>query len=237
MKNSARKNTSRSKAENAAKKGVAASAQDNKQSKGAQSKKNNSSEDREILYQVKTKRTSDMLKAYITFTYRVLHPSVTPRLMIYGLIVLLPGIFYFKDLFWRIFFIAIGIALILLGLFRQYISLSMTKKNDADYKNGTEFTYNFTSSDADFFRADERVSGLDKYKDITNFYYDDDFFYMGVRGRELHILPKSAFTIGDASTFEEFVYKKGKVTCKWLPNNFRDQLKQRRAYRRMNSSQ
>lgn len=191
-------------------------------------------EQKEVLYQVVTKRTSDILKAYITFTYRVLHPNVTTRLIVYGLVVLLPGIFYFKDQFWKIFFITIGLALILLAFFRQYISLSMTKKNDPDYKSGAEFTYNFTSNSADFLKNGERFTGLDKYKDITNFYYDDNFYYLGVRGRELYVLPKKSFTIGDAQAFEEFIYKKCKVTCRWLPDNLKDQYRLRRAYKRLN---
>lgn len=190
---------------------------------------------KEILYQVVSKRDSDVLKAYITFTYRVLHPNVTMRLMIYGLIILLPGIFYFKDLFWRIFFIAIGAALILLGLFRQYISLAMTKRNDSDYKSGAKFTYNFTASDAEFLREGERFSVLDRYKDITNFYYDDDFYYLGIKSREFFVIPKTAFTIGDAAGFEEFIYKKSKHTCRWIPNNFRDRMKKRRAERAVSS--
>lgn len=200
-------------------------------------KKKDDSQEKKIVYQIKTKRTSDVLKAYITFTYRIMHPSVSYRLMIYGLILLLPGIFYFKDLYWKIFFMVIGIALILLGFFRQYISLAMTKKNDPDYQSGAEFTYNFTANDADFLRNGEYVTGLSKYKDITRFYYDDKFYYLGVRERELYILPKAAFTIGDEKEFEEFIYKKCKVTCKWLPDNFKDQRKQRQAYKRMNSNQ
>lgn len=194
------------------------------------------SEQKEVLYQVVTKRTSDILKAYITFTYRVLHPNVTTRLIVYGLVVLLPGVFYFKDWFWKIFFIAIGLALILLGFLRQYISLSITKKNDPDYKSGAEFTYNFTSNAADFLKNGDRFSGLDKYKDISNFYYDDNYYYMGVKGRELYVLPKSSFVIGDAKAFEDFIYKKSKVTCRWVPDNFRDQYKLRRAYKRLNRS-
>ena len=121
---------------------------------------------KEVLYQVKTKRDSGVLKAYITFTYRMLHPGVSVRLMLYGLVIALPGIFFFKDLYWRIFFTGIGVLMILLGLFRQYISLWMTKRNDPDYRSGAEFTYNFTVNDSDFLREGVRYSGIDKYKDI-----------------------------------------------------------------------
>ncbi|MBR3125566.1 MAG: YcxB family protein [Mogibacterium sp.] len=190
---------------------------------------------KEVLYQVKTKRDSGVLKAYITFTYRMLHPGVSARLMLYGLIIALPGIFYFKDLYWKIFFTGIGVLMILLGMFRQYISLWMTKRNDPDYKSGAEFTYNFTVNDADFLKDGVRFSGIGKYKDITGFYHDDSYLYMGMKNKEIIVIPKSAFTIGDSDSFEEFIYKKSKKTCHWLPDNFRDAMKQRRAQRAVSS--
>ena len=190
---------------------------------------------KEVLYQVKTKRDSGVLKAYITFTYRMLHPGVSVRLMLYGLVIALPGIFFFKDLYWRIFFTGIGVLMILLGLFRQYISLWMTKRNDPDHRSGAEFTYNFTVNDADFLREGVRYSGIDKYKDITGFYHDDSYLYMGMKNKEIIVIPKSAFTIGDSDSFEEFIYKKSKKTCHWLPNNYRDMMKQRRAQRAVSS--
>ena len=182
------------------------------------------------VFQLKTKRTSGIIKAYITFTYRILHPGVTPRLILYGLLVAAPGIFFFKDLYWKIFFIAIGVAMILLGFFRQYISLAMTKKNDPDYRSGVEFTYDFYESSAAFFKGDERFSGITKYKDITGFYYDEGYYYLGV-GKEVHVLPKDAFTIGEPAAFEEFIYKKSKVICRWLPDKFSERMKQARARR------
>ncbi|MBQ6438771.1 MAG: YcxB family protein [Mogibacterium sp.] len=190
---------------------------------------------KDVLYQVKTKRDSGVLKAYITFTYRMLHPGVSARLMLYGLLIALPGIFFFKDLYWRIFFTGIGVMMILLGLFRQYISLWMTKRNDPDYKSGAEFTYNFTVSDADFLKNGVRFSGLDRYKDITGFYHDDSYLYMGMKNKEIIVIPKNAFTIGGSDDFEEFIYKKSKKTCHWLPDNFRDAMKQRRAQRAVSS--
>ena len=186
---------------------------------------------RDVLYQIVSKRDSGVIKAYITFNYRVLHPTVSARLIIYGLIVGLPGLFYFKDLFWKIFFISIGVALILLGFFRQYLSLWITKRNDPDYKSGVEFTYNFTEADAEFLKGDDVFSRLDKYKDITNFYYDDDYYYLAIKGRDFFVIPKDSFTVGDAAEFEEFIYKKSKHTCRWIPDSFRGRMKKRRAER------
>ena len=183
------------------------------------------------LYQVKTKRDSGVILAYITFTYRVLHPKVSSRLIIYGLLLVLPGLFFFKDHYWKAYFIGIGAVLILLGFFRQYISLAMTKKNDPDYKSGAEFTYNFYDVSADFLKDGKSFLKLDKYKDITNFYYDDDYYYLAVRSRDFFVIPKKAFTIGDPAEFEEFIYKKSKHTCRWIPRKFSDKMKKRRAQR------
>ena len=182
------------------------------------------------VYQLKTRRTSGIIKAYITFTYRIMHPGVTPRLILYGLLVAAPGIFFFKDLYWKVFFIAVGTFLILLGFFRQYISLAMTKKNDPDYRSGVEFTYDFYESSAAIRKGEEVFSTIPKYKDITAFYYDDRYYYLAL-AREIHVLPKDAFTIGEPSDFEEFIYKKSKKVCKWLPDKLSDRIKKRRAER------
>lgn len=198
---------------------------------GRESSNNTKKKNNSLRYQVKTKKDSGVIKAYITFTYRVLHPAVSARLVIYGILVALPGIFFFRDLYWKCFFTGIGIALILLAFFRQYISLWMTKNNDPDYKSGADFTYDFRENDAEFRKNGERFSKLDRYKDITNFYYDDEYFYLALISRDLFIIPKAAFTVGDAAGFEEFIYKKSKHTCRWIPNKLSDRIKKRRAQR------
>lgn len=58
---------------------------------------------------------------------------------------------------------------------------------------------------------------------------------MGMRNKEILVIPKDAFTIGDSASFEEFIYKKSKKTCHWLPDNFRDAMKQRRTQRAVSS--
>ena len=195
------------------------------------SEKNSSGEKkRESLYQIKTRRTSGIIKAYITFTYRVMHPKVTPRLLLYGILVAAPGIFFFKDPFWKVFFIAVGAVMILLAFFRQYISLLITRRNDPDYKNGTEFTYDFYDLSATVSKNDVLVSRMTNYKSITAFYYDDDYYYLALE-REVHVLPKTAFTVGEPAAFEEFIYKKSRKTCHWLPYKLSDRIRQKRAAR------
>ena len=191
---------------------------------------------KEILYQVKTRRDSDVIKAYITFTYRVLHPGVTGRLIFFGILIAAPAI-VLKILWLRILCLVLGGLCVFLGLFRQYISLALTKSNDEAYKNKTEFRYDFSLTDADFYAGDELFSSISKYKDITSFFYDDDFYYLGIRNRDFFILPKSRFTIGDAAEFEDFIYKRSRVTCKWIPSKYSDRMKLRRAQKQVRGEQ
>ncbi len=193
------------------------------------------SEKKEVLYQVKTKRDSDIIMAYITFTYRAFHPGVTGRLIFFGILIAAPAIIV-QQMWLKAICLAVGALLILLGLFRQYISLAITKSQDEAYKKGTEFTYEFTMNDA-IFRSGDDTSYMSKYKDIIQFFYDDKYFYLGIKNRDFFILPKNRFTIGDPETFEDFIYKRSKKTCRWLPNKFSDRMKLRRAQRTMRAEQ
>lgn len=184
---------------------------------------------REVIYRVKTKRDAGVLMAFITFNYRVFHPNVTKRMLFYAILLAVPG-FIVKPIWAKIIFFVLGALTVLLAFTRQYISLAMTKSNDMDYKMGTDFTYDFTSNDASIYR-NEQLSSFAKYKDLTSFYYDDEYYYLVFKNHEFHILPKNRFIKGDAANFEDFLYKKSHKTCKWIPNKLKDKIAKRRASR------
>jgi hypothetical protein len=185
---------------------------------------------KDVLYQIKTKRDSGVLKAYITFTYRVFHPKVTARMVLYGLLIIAPG-FVVKTQALKIILWVLGGLVVLLGLFRQYISLAITKKTDEDYRNGTEFVYEFTQNDASFFRDGELSVYSNKYKDIDAVFYDEDYYYLSLTSREFFVIPMDRFTIGDPSTFGDFMYKKSKKVCRWIPVRFSNKLKKMQSQR------
>ena len=185
---------------------------------------------KEVLYQVITKRDSGVLKAYITFTYRVFHPKVTARMVLYGLLIFAPG-FVVKAQALKIALWVIGGLVVLLGLFRQYISLALTKRKDEDYRNGTGFLYEFTQTDASFFRDGELTAYSSRYKDIDAIFHDEDYYYLSLTSREFFVIPKNRFTIGDPDTFGDFIYKKCKKVCRWIPQKFSNKLKKRQAQR------
>ena len=185
---------------------------------------------KDVLYQIKTKRDSGVLKAYITFTYRVFHPKVTARMVLYGLLIIAPG-FVVKTQALKIILWVLGGLVVLLGLFRQYISLALTKRSDEDYRNGTEFVYEFTQNDASFFRDGELSVYSNKYKDIDAVFYDEDYYYLSLTSREFFVIPMDRFTIGDPSTFGDFMYKRCKKVCRWIPAKLGNKLKKYRSSR------
>ena len=185
---------------------------------------------KDVLYQIKTKRDSGVLKAYITFTYRVFHPKVTARMVLYGLLIIAPG-FVVKTQALKIILWVLGGLVVLLGLFRQYISLALTKRSDADYRNGTEFVYEFTQNDASFFRDGELSVYSNRYKDIDAVFYDEDYYYLSLTSREFFVIPMDRFTIGDPSTFGDFMYKRCKKVCRWIPAKLGNKLKKYRSGR------
>ena len=185
---------------------------------------------KEVLYQIRTKRDSGVLKAYITFTYRVFHPKVTARMVLYGLLIFAPG-FVVKAKALKIILWVLGGLVVLLGLFRQYISLALTKKTDEDYRNGTEFVYEFTQNDASFYRDGELSVYSSRYKDIDAVFYDEDYYYLSLTSREFFVIPMDRFTIGDPSTFGDFMYKRCKKVCRWIPVKFSNRLRKMRSQR------
>jgi len=188
-----------------------------------------SDKQKEVLYQVRTKRDSGVLKAYITFTYRVFHPKVTARMVLYGLLIIAPG-FVVKAQALKIVLWVLGGLVVLLGLFRQYISLALTKKTDEDYRNGTGFVYEFTQNDASFFR-DGELTAYSRYKDIDAVFYDEEYYYLSLASRDFFVIPMDRFTIGDPSTFGDFMYKRCKKVCRWIPVKFSNKLKKMRSQR------
>lgn len=215
-----------------AKNNARASKPQNKKARNAAVKVSDKQEEKpkEVLYQIKTRRDAGVLMAYITFTYRVFHPKVTARMVLYGLLILVPG-FFVKAQALKIVLWVIGALVVLLGLFRQYISLALTKGSDEDYRSGTEFVYEFTQNDASFYRGGELTAYSSKYKDIDAVFHDEDYYYLSLKSRELFVIPKDRFTIGDQSTFGDFMYKRCKKTCRWIPAKLSNRIRKLQSQR------
>ena len=172
---------------------------------------------RKPLYQVSYKRDDEVLEAFITFDYRVVHPKVLLRSILYGIVFVTFGVVASSTVFSIICFL---LALLCFGLiiFRKRISLNMTKKDDQDYQNGVVYTYNFTENGARMLRNNKPEVYAKSYKNsVTAFFGDQTFYYIALTSNDLFVLPKNKFTIGDPDEFEKFIIKKTGREMRWIP--------------------
>jgi hypothetical protein len=172
---------------------------------------------RKPLYQVSYKRDDEVIEAFITFDYRVVHPKVLLRSILYGIVFVTFGVVASSTVFSIICFL---LAMLCFGLviFRKRISLNMTKKDDQDYQNGVVYTYNFTENGARMLRNNKPEVYAKSYKNsVTAFFGDQTFYYIALTSNDLFVLPKNKFTIGDPEEFEKFIIKKTGREMRWIP--------------------
>lgn len=169
------------------------------------------------LYQVAYRRDDAVLEAFITFNYRVVHPKVFLRSILYAIVFISFGIVSGASVFGVICFLLAAFCLGVVA-FRKKISLSMTKKDDLDYQNGTLFTFNFTETAARMLRNNKPEVYAKSYKkSVTAFFEDQSFYYIALSSNDLFILPKDKFTIGDPEEFREFIIKRTEQDVRWIP--------------------
>lgn len=176
---------------------------------------------KKTLYEVEYKRDDSVLEAFITFDYRVVHPKVMLRSILYAIVFITFGIVSGLTVFGVICFLLAAFC-IWLVLFRKNISLSMTRKDDEDYKNGTVFTYRFTDTGARMLRNGKpEVYAKGYKKSMTAFFADQEFYYIATTSDDLFILPKNRFTIGDPDEFESFILQKTGLEKRWIPRGLK----------------
>ena len=173
---------------------------------------------RKVVYQVRTKRDEALLEAFITFDYRVVHPKVGLRFVLYAAVFYTIAFAAGPTGFGAISF-GIGTLLIVFLLFRKHISLMMTKQDDKDYQNGITYEYDFYENGAVMLRAGEPAIHVKSYKKgVRAFFSDQNFYYLAVHDDDLFILPKSRFTIGEAADFEAFIQGRTGISSRWIPS-------------------
>lgn len=169
------------------------------------------------LYQVAYKRDDSVLLAFITFNYRVVHPKVFLRSILYAIVFITFGVVASSAVFSAICFLLAAFCLGLV-MFRKNISLNMTKKDDQDYINGTVYTYNFTANGARMLRDNKPEVYAKSYKSsVKAFFGDQSFYYLLVSPDDLFVLPKDRFTIGDPEEFKDFIIEKTGLEMRWIP--------------------
>lgn len=175
-------------------------------------------------YAVATVRDKELLKTFVKFYNRVKHPRVTAyNLIVGGTLIALPfaqdGI---RQPGVTICYVA-GTIMVLLALFRQYISVYMMKSKP-ETKYNTTVTYLFGNTGVQILE-DGEVSRLGNYKKIYCIWEDEKNFYIGMNEDDLVVLPKRCFEQGDVTTFREFVLDKSRAEFRWKPAEIKNIVK------------
>ena len=112
-----------------------------------------------------------------------------------------------------------------MGMFRHYIPLTIAKTKDTDYLEGAEYVYSFEKNDIKVYRNGETYMFVGSYQNVSSFFKDEFYYYLGVNNEDLFVLPKNKFTVGNAEEFEEFIVEKSKEDCRYIPATFKNKFK------------
>ena len=161
-------------------------------------------------YVVETKRDTKLMLTFIEFKNRVEHPAATVYMIAMG--VMLIGLMYKQAdsiaMVGKVIGYIFGMVLVLMGLFRKYISVYLMKSNPQ--VNG--------------IRADKQQEGTEEYlanyKEVYCVWEDEADFYLGMNNDDLIVLQKANFTTGEASLFKDFILEKSGAKYIWKPAKF-----------------
>lgn len=178
-----------------------------------------------LLYKVETKRDNQMIKSFVKFTYRVSHPNVTRNFIIVGL-VSFAFTYGIRIEAMRYFLLIQGTFCMIMGLFRHLIPINTMKRKDPDYIAGNTLSYEFGKKGIRALRNGEEYLAVSDYKQVTNLYHDEFYYYLGANEEDLMILPKDKFIIGDPDSFADFIGKKARIDVRWSPSTRHERSKQ-----------
>lgn len=194
-------------------------------------------------YVVRIRRDTALMMTFIKFQNRVSHPRVTFNLLVTGILfALVPTIVKGLALPGVIISYGMGALLILMGLFRQYLTLSMMK-NSPEIKENEEITYYFGNSGVRALRG-VTEENMGYYKNIYRVWEDERTYYVGMNEEDLLILPKDKFETGNEKGFLEFILDKSGAEYRWTPvglinkwKDFLDKTKKRILHLRMEAQE
>lgn len=169
-------------------------------------------------YIVHVRRDTKLMKTFAEFKNRVEHPVATMYMVVMG--VMLIGLMYKQaDSIARVGQIIgyiFGAILVLMGLFRQYLSVWLMKNNPEVHVD-EEITYLFGNTGIRAEKKGQKEEHLGYYKDVYCMWEDEATYYLGMSNDDLIVLPKAKFQKGNASEFKEYMLEKSGAKYVWKP--------------------
>lgn len=178
----------------------------------------------ESKFKVVMKKDSEVLKDFISFTYRAKGASGRFKLRAFAIGLVAIGYLAAKggNTTQGAVIGTVGIALLVFSLFLPQIAVWRLKRADLAYKNQTELTYAFTNGNIHVYENGELSQNVGGYSSVSCFYGDEKNYYVGVNNEDLYLLPKKAFVEGNVEEFQEFIERKSNEKFEFLPGTVKN---------------
>lgn len=178
----------------------------------------------ETKYKVIMKKDEEVMKDFVSFTYRVQGKLGRYKFYILAIGMLMIGFFAIKggSVTAGAVIGAVGVVMIVIGMFLPQVAISKMKKTDEAYRNRTELTYIFAKSAIYVYLNGELYQNVGGYNHVTSIYEDEKNYYVGINNEELYLLPKKCFVEGENETFVEFVNERSGIQCEFVPGTMKN---------------
>lgn len=161
----------------------------------------------ETKFKVVMKKDDEIMKDFLSFTYRAQGQVKRAKLYILALGMVLIGWLAARggDVKAGIVIGFVGVLMILLGLALPKVALARLKKVDEGYNKGTEYEYVFAKGHMYIYENGELVQNVGGYRQVTCFYGDEKNYYVGINNDDLFLLPIKNFVEGNPDEFIKFI--------------------------------
>lgn len=173
----------------------------------------------EAKFKVVMKKDTEVMRDFISFTYRAQRSSGRYKLFVLAAGLLVISYLASRDGNVTAGFVIgmVGILMIVMGLLLPKIAVARLKKADLAYRNQIELTYVFGSGAMYVYENGELFQNVGGYSHISCFYGDEKNYYVGVNNDDLYLLPKKCFVEGNEEEFIDFIQEKSNEQYEFLP--------------------
>lgn len=188
------------------------------------------------IYKVNTKHTDQVLKDFISFTYKVRGGGAVVKLCLFA------GCFFILAIAFRDMTAAswicgiIGVLLLVFIFARRYIAFAKLAGADDNYKHQSEIHFTFGHSGF-VVENEEDVPQDGKYGEISGWYKDDRNYFIAMNNEELYVIPYTDFIQGDAVQFEQFITDKIKREVIPLKLPFKERMRRINEARKLSETE
>ena len=173
----------------------------------------------ETKFKVAMKKTDEVMKDFISFTYRAKGQTRRTKARIFIIALIVIGILAIRDnnVTSGTVMIVVGALMLLTTFIFPTIAVAKIKKADQGYKNGTEYEYVFTGGSMYVYENGELAQNVGSYRQVSCFYGDEKNYYVGVNNDDLYLLPIKNFVEGNPEEFVDFVQRVSDEKYEFLP--------------------